>query len=479
VSGLHGRFLRGLALDPDAVAVRLGERELTYRQLHEKALLWAGALLRAVDRPRAIGLLANKSETAYVGALAALYTGAALVPLHPDFPVARTRQVVEAAGVSVLIADSAGSDFGLPVVDSPAGPPLGAPVPVAPEDTAYILFTSGSTGRPKGVPITHGATTAYLSVLESRYDFGPADVFSQTFDLTFDCAMFDLFTAWGAGATLLGIPPNAYRDLPAFVRDQGVTVWFSTPSTIGLARRTAGLEPGSMPSLRWSFFAGEALQAEDAQDWQLAASRSTVENLYGPTELTVTITGYRWSPSSPGECVNGVVPIGEVHSGHDHLLLGPDPDEGELCVTGPQLTPGYLDPADDEGRFLEHDGRRWYRTGDRVRRLPGGGLAYLGRADAQVQIQGWRVELAEIDHAVRGTGLVAEAVTVTVPGAHGLELVVFYTGAEVPPVRFATLLRETLPAALIPRRYRWLEELPLNANRKTDRGALKALTGAH
>jgi acyl-coenzyme A synthetase/AMP-(fatty) acid ligase len=265
--------------------------------------------------------------------------------------------------------------------------------------------------------------------------------------------------------------------MPGFVAERRMTVWFSTPSAISLIRRMGGLAPGALPSLRWSFFAGEALRASDVEDWRAAASSSVVENLYGPTELTVTITGHRWDPAtSPALCVNGLVPIGAVHPGHDHLLVTPDGEiddtEGELCVTGPQLTTGYLDPADDTGRFLERDGRRWYRTGDRIRVRPGGELVYLGRLDSQVQVMGWRVELAEVEHAVRGCPSVEDAVAVPRTADAGTELVVFYTGQRTAPTELARQLRRVLPAGMLPRQYRHVDELPLNSNRKVDRGAL-------
>ncbi|GAA4236115.1 amino acid adenylation domain-containing protein [Streptosporangium album] len=501
---LYARFLRGLALSPDGVAVRVGAEEITYGDAHRLALLWAGALLReASGPPKAIGVLAARSVQAYVGILAGLYAGVTVVPLQPGFPAARTGQMIDAAGVSAVIVDDRGyallpelADGGRDLrvlapgrerADGAAWAEirvdgrhaLDGPRPVAPSDVAYVLFTSGSTGRPKGVTITHGNTDHYFRLLDARYDFTPGDVFSQVFDLNFDCAMFDLFCAWGAGATAVAVPPAAYRDMPSFLAEQGVTVWFSTPSAISLIRRMGGLGVRTLPGLRWSFFAGEALKCEDAADWELAAPGSVVENLYGPTELTITVSGHRWSAElSPKLGVNGVVPIGLVHEGHDHFLLtddgeGEDGQEGELCVSGPQMTPGYLDPADNEGRFLRRGSRDWYRTGDRVRRTGDGELAYVGRLDAQVQVQGLRVELAEVDHALRACTGVEEAVTVGAPVSGGVELYAFYTGSSTPPAALARELRKILPAQMVPRHFRHILEMPLNSNRKIDRSALR------
>ena len=498
--GLHGIFLRGLRSAEGRRAVQVGEDHLTYGRLHETALRWAGAL--SLDgRPRAVGVLANKSLAAYTGVLAALYAGAAVVPLNPDFPESRNRHALRAAGVSAIVADGAGAATlpglagDLPVLRPELGQvilPGGGSVPIRPAtalsepepvqaaDDAYILFTSGSTGRPKGVRISHGNATSYFRLVAERYALSPDDVVSQNFDLTFDCAIFDLFAAWGAGATLLAVPPFAFGDLPAFVRRPGMTVWFSTPSAIAMVHRLGGLAPGAMPGLRWSLFAGEALKTEDARRWREAAPNAVLENIYGPTELTITISGHRWSDAaSPGASVHGVVPIGGVHEGHDQLLLGedgrPSRAEGELCVTGPQMTAGYLDPADGEGRFLDHDGRRWFRTGDRVRLLENGELAYLGRLDSQVQLDGWRVEPAEVEHALRACAGVDDAVVVAVPSGAGLELEAFHTGRPVPPKELVEHLRRSLPEKLIPRRYRHLDAFPLNANAKIDRSRIRSL----
>jgi amino acid adenylation domain-containing protein len=488
--GLPARFIRGLARAPHSPAIRTGTHALSYEEVHERSLRHAGAILaRPAGPPAVVAVLADKGFDSYIGILSALYAGATVVPLNPAFPLAQLTLMLEISQVSMVLADEHGaallSSFGgtgpdLPVLmlgDGDATAPLNEPVPVTASDVAYILFTSGSTGRPKGVPITHRMTQHYFRIADARYDFTESDIFSQTFDVNFDCAMFDMFCAWGAGASIQTIPAAAYRDLPAFIADSGISVWFSVPSLISLVRRTGHLVPGALPGLRWSLFAGEALRAADAVGWQAAAAGSTVENIYGPTELTVTITGHRWSPrDSPGSCVNGLVPIGSVHEGHDFLLLAPDgaaaDREGELCITGPQMTAGYLDPADNQGRFLNRDGRTWYRTGDRIRILPDGELSYLGRLDSQVQLNGWRVELAEIEHALRKCPDVQDAVAVTRPTDSGLQLAVFYTGVPSSAAVLARQLRELIPPGMIPRKFQHVDEFPLNPNRKIDRAQL-------
>ncbi|MEJ8641974.1 AMP-binding protein [Streptomyces sp. MS1.HAVA.3] len=177
-------------------------------------------------------MLAAKGPAAYAGLLAALYAGATVVPLRPDFPAARTRQMIDAAGVTAVIADERAAaglgdvlegrtdvavlvpgrdrDWDAPFATldpDPAGA-LTAPLPIGPGDAAYVLFTSGSTGRPKGVVITHAATDHYFGLLDDRYDFGPHDVFSQSFDLNFDCGLFDVFCAWGRARAWSPSPPR-------------------------------------------------------------------------------------------------------------------------------------------------------------------------------------------------------------------------------------------------------------------------------
>lgn len=478
-------FLRGHAANPDGIALRVGTIGLTYRELHERAWRTAEDILALTGskRPR-VGVLARQSVEAYVGVLAAALSGGTVVPLNPDFPARRLQTMVAAAEVSVLVTDGPGLDTRRALPDVLGVLPVAVERNVAaapdphrwadPTSAAYVLFTSGTTGRPKGVAVANSQVDHYLTVVHKRYTFRPTDVFSQTFDLTFDLAMFDMFAAWGSGGTLVAIQPAAMARLPDYLRRHGVTVWFSAPSAIALSRRRGQLAPGAFPTLRWSLFCGEPLLAADAADWQAAAPRSTVENMYGPTELTISCSVHRWNPdTSPARSVNGIVPIGLVHEGLQFVLCDDDgsiaDQTGELCVSGPQTVAGYLDPSDDEGRFVEHAGHRWYRTGDVVRVLDNDELAYLGRRDNQVQVRGCRIELSEVDYAVSSCAGVDQGVTVLAKG----DLVAFYTGVARERASLTRELAELLPRTNIPHDLRHLEAFPLNTNGKIDRNALR------
>ncbi|MFJ1546422.1 AMP-binding protein [Streptomyces sp. NPDC088246] len=343
------------------------------------------------------------------------------------------------------------------------------------------------------MPVQHRSIAAYLEHVISRDGIGVGDRLSQTFDLTFDLSVFDLFAAWGAGATLV-VPGQADLMAPTrFVARERITHRFSVPSVISLARRLRGLTPGSMPTLRWSLFCGEPLTMAQATAWRAAAPGSVLENLYGPTELTLSCTQYRL-PNDPARLppASGTVPIGELCPGLEQLVVdgeGRPADEGELCVRGVQRFPGYLDPADNGGRFLRYeagdaradfsgspgqpDARLWYRTGDRVRRGEGG-LIHLGRLDHQVKVRGYRLELGEVESELRAHPRVGDAIALALPGPGGdTQLVAVCTGQGIDPADVLAALRARLPEYMIPSALTVLADLPLNANGKVDRQALR------
>ncbi|MGI5274505.1 amino acid adenylation domain-containing protein [Nonomuraea sp. CA-218870] len=491
---LHQWFADSAARYGDRIALEAGGDRLTYAELDSLSARLAAELARACGGPPArAGLYAARGPLAFAGYLAIQRLGATAVPLNPAVPDARNLAVATAAGLDVVLADASlrpPPGLPAPVLAVDAGHASGSVPPAGgdPDDPAYVLFTSGSTGVPKGVPVRHRSVDAYLGHVIPRYGLGPGCRVSQTFDLTFDLSVFDMFATWGSGATL--VVPGTYDLLKpvAFVNRERLTHWFSVPSVVSLAMRLRRLTPDAMPSLRWSLFCGEPLSLRQAAAWRTAAPGSVLENLYGPTEVTISCTQYRL-PADPADwprTANGTVPIGLPYPAVEHLVLdgeGRPSDEGELCLRGVQRFPGYADPADDAGRFTSFDGVRardgepvtaesWYRTGDRVA-WRDGLLVHLGRLDQQVKISGHRVELGEIEAALRAQPGVHEAVVLALPGPDGEPaLEAACTGHGLEGVAVAKALTGVLPGYMVPRSVTVLEELPLNANGKVDRRAV-------
>ncbi|QFZ20987.1 amino acid adenylation domain-containing protein [Saccharothrix syringae] len=499
---LYEWFAESAARHPGAPALVVHGRTVTYDELRRCAEALAGRITAGHGTPRRVALLASRSLVAFAGYLAALRLGAVVVPLNPRFPEQRNLAACEAAGVDLVLADPSapvpapGPWRVLALIDAELDPTAAAPDLPAhradPAGVAYVLFTSGSTGRPKGVPIGHRQLSAYLAHNIGRFAVGPGCRVSHTFDLTFDPSVFDLFVTWGAGATLV-VPQRAELLAPVdYLVDNGITHWFSVPSVISVSARLGKLR-GRAEALRHSLFIGEQLTAEQARAWQGIAPRSDITNVYGPTELTVACTEYTlpadvadWPRTS-----NGTVPIGEVYPFLEHLVLderGAPATEGELVVRGAQRFAGYLDPADDAGRFLAFDGTaataydgsapldaaHYYRTGDRVRREPAGWV-HLGRLDDQVKIRGYRVELGDVEATLRRHEGVTDAVVLARRDGTDVELIGCYTGAALDPRELVRWLGRQLPTHMVPRRLRHLPDLPLNANGKVDRGGLAAV----
>lgn len=538
VRTLRSGFLASAERFPERPALLVEGRTLSYSELRERAARIAATLdrelreagARGIEEPWALtAIYGHRHATTFAAILGALFRGHGYVPLNPVFPPDRTRTMLERCEARALVVDPSGlaqldavlegfsralvilapdaDDGAVAVLRArwPAHRVVGAselaeasawtPAEVSADAIAYLLFTSGSTGVPKGVMVAHRNVVAFLDAMIERYRPTPEDRFSHTFDLTFDLSVFDLFMAWWSGACVC-CPTAAQKAFPGkYVAASGVTIWFSVPSTAVLMNKLRMLKEGAYPSLRYALFCGEALPVEITQQFARAAPGAIVENLYGPTELTIACTLYRWDPErSPRESELGVVPIGEPYPGMDvkivdeHLRDVAPGESGELLMSGPQLTPGYFrDEERTKAAFVVPPGsdRVYYRTGDRVRRAAGGPLVYLGRVDNQIKIQGYRVELGEIEAVLREVAQTDVAIAIGWPrSASGAEGVVGFVGEPgggstastsadaAETIRAAACSR--LPSYMQPREIRFVREWPLNANGKVDR---KVLTG--
>jgi amino acid adenylation domain-containing protein len=512
-------FARSCELHPDRLALEVNGTSFSYRSLHNYALRIANVIRPEIssNHEPLVAVFAYRSLPSFSGILAALFSGAGYVPLNPRFPIERTRLMLSASRCRLIIADSAGEAQLEDLLESES--PLTVVLPEQPDPTllttrhprhrfigalelesqptvlksitkprpsiAYLLFTSGSTGQPKGVKVADANVIQFVNSAVTRYQITESDRLSQNFDMTFDLSAFDMFVAWERGACVCCPPQKTLLNPAGFIRNSRLTVWFSVPSLGSTMSRLGALRPRAFPDLRWSLFCGEPLSRDIAETWSAAAPNSIVENLYGPTEATIACTAYRWDPqSSPSECDRGIVPIG--HPLADMCVLVADeglrevaPGEaGELLLSGPQISMGYWEDRDrTAARFVIPPGRTepHYRTGDRVRRpLNNGPITFLGRSDNQIKVQGYRVELEEVEAWLRREAKVKVAVAVgwpiTASGPSGIEA--FVSESPMTTEEILRGLKSILPRYALPRRVHRLDNWPLNSNGKIDRRKL-------
>jgi len=524
VSGLAHAVLASARRHVDRPALVVDGATHTYRELVDAASAIA-ELVRRVDdsESRLCAVHAERSFWSYAGILGILMAGRGYVPLGPGFPAARNLRMLERSGATTVIVDRERVDACGEVLEGHEGPvtviaPEESAVPawaegsrhhalvaadlargaepradeVGPDATAYLLFTSGTTGEPKGIGIRQRNVGSYIEAMQERVGLTPEDRCTQNFSLTFDLSVHDLFVTWSAGACLCAPPAAALMAPAAFVREQDVTCWFSTPSTAGIMLRLRLLRPGSFPSMRRSIFCGEALTCEVAEAWSHAAPSSVVDNIYGPTEATIACTGYIYRPGTPADDLpNGVVPIGRPFGGTRVQVVGEDlrpvaPGElGELLLGGTQVAGSYWrDPERTERAFISSpelgEPSPWYRTGDLVAVSPDGDLVYHGRADDQIKIRGHRVELQEVESVIRSASRAAIVVAMGWPrtpaGADGV--IAFLSGGEATDEEILEACRLAMPSYMVPSRLHRVDDVPQNASGKVDRRRLLALVEA-
>ncbi|MEU2257913.1 amino acid adenylation domain-containing protein [Nocardia xishanensis] len=497
----------GAAVNPDAVAVKGNGDTMTYRELDTWSNRFARVLLRrGIGAEDFVVLALTRSVESVVAVWALVKTGAAFLPLDPNYPVERIEHIltdskapigvtVRATGETLpstidwlLLDDLNTIRRAMTVPDGPiTDEERGGAIRM--DQTAYLIYTSGSTGKPKAVLLSHRGVANLTTAQRESLDLGPTAIALQVASPSFDASVFELLTAHATGGQLVLSPPEVYggAELEHLLRAERVTHAVITPSVL------ATMDPSGLPDLRVLSVAGEAAGPELTAQW--AVGRRML-NLYGPTEFSIWATG-------PGELEAGKpVTMGGPIRGAAVMVLDtwlrpvPVGVEGELYLAGPAIARGYFNRfAMTAGRFVANPygarGERMYRTGDMVRWVesdrPGGPvleLEYLGRSDFQVKIRGLRIELGEIDAVLAADDHVEYAATVGMPGPARETVLVSYVvlsdagreslgeEAEYDTERLRSRIAGALPGYMVPGYLVVLDEVPLTPVGKLDRNAL-------
>ncbi|MBJ7291726.1 amino acid adenylation domain-containing protein, partial [Williamsia sp.] len=489
------------ARTPDAVAVVVADRALTYRELGAYTDSIARSLIaRGVGTGVAVGVCLPRSVEMMVAIHAVVRVGGQYVPIDVDAPAERVRYMIETAGVGMVLVGPAGwpvPDLGTTdtvVVDCSA-PIAGEVAPLRPDelirpvmldDAAYTIFTSGSTGRPKGVTVSHRAIANRLQWLQDLDRLGADDVVLQKTPITFDVSVGELFGPFIAGARLVLSEPGRHADpahIASLVREHAVTTIHFVPSMMALFVEFLTEEQiAGLASLRRVLASGEAVAAPTAHAMAAVAPAATIRNLYGPTEAAVEVTAHTVVADET------VIGIGEPMAGTITRVLDarlqpvPVGVVGELYLGGVQLARGYASRPDlTADRFVADpagSGTRLYRTGDLVRWNRDSELEYLGRGDFQVKLRGQRIELGEIETVLMSAPGVRAAAATVVTTAAGDSLVGYVSGPNTHDPAALDQVREhvarRLPAYMRPTMWMVLDDFVHNSAGKIDRRALPA-----
>ncbi|HTY94111.1 MAG TPA: amino acid adenylation domain-containing protein [Steroidobacteraceae bacterium] len=499
---IHELFEQRAEATPERIAVSFGRRRLSYRELNSRANRFAHLLRRHGVGPEVlVGVCLDRTPELIVALLGILKAGGCYVPIDPQYPRERMQFMLQDAQAPVLVTerafapdlpiagttvivieDATGQLGGQPEVNPQAG--------VSPENLAYVIYTSGSTGTPKGTLITHRNVVRLFAATRDWFHFGEDDVWTLFHSSAFDFSVWEMWGALLHGGRLVVVPFGITRTPSLFLqllRDERVSVLNQTPSAFRqLVNAEEAAGGGGELALRWVIFGGEALDHASLAPWFGRHGDQTprLVNMYGITETTVHVTYRPLSKADlrAGSVIGIPIPDLQVHLLDEDGHAVADGQTGEIHVGGAGVARGYLRrPELTAARFLPDPFSadpmaRLYRSGDLARRLPDGGLEYLGRGDRQVKIRGFRIELGEIAAVLNSHAGIRDSVVVATESAGGEKILVAYLikagGAPPSLTQLRALLRARLPEYMVPSGFAFIDSIPLTVNGKLDVAAL-------
>ncbi len=472
---------------PDQPAHRSGDRTLTYGELLARSDSLAGWLQAEFGDARTpVAVRGHKEPEMLIAFLGAVKSGRPYVPIDLAIPEQRAHRIVETAGATLTLTPER-------VAELTRDPRPAPERRVSGEDPFYIRFTSGSTGEPKGVIITHSNLTAFVQWMIGEQPLVQnGETFLNQAPFSFDLSVMDLYLSLYTGGTLFSVTKDDVANLKnlyaAFARSN-LTSWVSTPSFAQMCLIERTFNQQMIPTLRRFLFCGETLAPETASQLLTRFPEAEVWNTYGPTEATVATTSVRvdrelierWSPLPVGRAMPGT--LVEILDEEDAVMR--DGDRGQIIIAGPNVSPGYLNQPELTARaFFPYEGLPAYRTGD-AGRVEDGFVFFDGRMDSQVKVNGYRIELGDLEANLRALSEIADAVVLPVEKGGRIESLaafVVLAGERVGSdfeisARLKAQLGERLPAYMAPRKFHFLDAFPMTANGKADRRKLAERLG--
>jgi mycobactin phenyloxazoline synthetase len=484
---LHEGFFRRAQQQPDAPAVFSSSGDLTYAQLRDQVLTLASALrangIRAGDT---VAVMGPKTAEQVPALLAILAAGGVYLPIGVDQPRDRAERILQTGQVSLAMV-CGGQQLSLPVpaltiADVLHGAPASVEIQTAttdPAELAYVLFTSGSTGEPKGVEVTHDAAMNTVEFIARHFEIGAADRCLALSTLEGDISVMDIFVTLRTGGAIVVVDEEQRRDPDAWTRlidTYKVTVLHFMP---GWLEMLVEVGAGWLSSVRVVPTGGDWVRPEVARRLRVDAPDLRFAGLGGATETAVHNTIFEIDDLSKLSADLTALPYGRPLPNNACRVVNdmggdcPDWVVGELWVSGRGIARGYRGRPDlTAERFVAHDGRTWYRTGDLARYWPDGVLEFVGRADHRVKLSGYRVELGEVEAALRQIPGVTIGVAALVPAPGGADILAAAVGADDAQLtadRLRKGMAERVPAHMIPRHVSLLEHIPFTLSGKIDR----------
>lgn len=521
-SNLKEALLEAFNQYKNKIAIKTSNEDISYNELYKRSISIADFI--STNKYKKVAILGYRSVNVYAVILAAIFANQTYVPLNPRFPVKRTIEMILDSDVDAIIVCkecaaylkkllkeakidkdviveasdefceqdfSKESSYNITRLSFTASNKTeigeSSKIDFDENKPIYVIYTSGTTGKAKGVIVSYFHFFSYIEKILNYYNYNENDVFSQMSEITFDLSLQDLCSSILSGGTLIPIPKE-YLFCPApIISKFKITVFHAVPYVISMLKKMEMLEPELMNSIRSSIFVGEPLWYEQVRDWIKSCPNSIVYNTYGPTETTVIIMHYKvYDPKimtiDTLKELEGVVPLGttfpRAKAGifNDYNVELAKNEIGQIYLAGDQVGLGYLNSKEKTNEaFLNLDGTLWYKTGDNGYVDDNGNFIFKGRRDDQVKINGFRVDLLEIDEKLR---LASKRRAMSIPLRNELNqitnLVAAVEGDEDNKIKddIVSTLKNYLPFYMQVHDIVFIKEFPVNYNGKLDRKAL-------